>query len=295
MNCIKTLLLLATLNTLSAHAFSDKVLYGKDNRLDYYQIKNSKLKSIANATVALFESYDLDEKGNSYQIYNPTSIGEDRNLCISEPFYNQPAASFCSGFLINKDTIVTAGHCVTTQYECESKYFVFGYHASSKTKTRTKFNKNYVFSCKQLVSRMQDDAGADWAVIRLDRAVKNITPVKLSKKNNVKKGDPIYVIGYPAGLPLKVAAGANVRSVESSYYVANLDTYGGNSGSAVFNAKTNTVTGILVRGENDFENSSNFCKVSYQCDNNDCRGEDVTHINQICKGAPTLCKILGVK
>ena len=36
------------------------------------------------------------------------------------------------------------------------------------------------------------------------------------------------------------------------YFSANLDTYGGNSGSPVFNATDGTVEGILVRGNQDF-------------------------------------------
>ena len=51
----------------------------------------------------------------------------------------------------------------------------------------------------------------------------------------------------------KVAGGAKVRSNNNGvYFVANLDTYGGNSGSAVFNLQTREVEGILVRGENDY-------------------------------------------
>jgi len=66
--------------------------------------------------------------------------------------------------------------------------------------------------------------------------------------------------------------------------VANLDTFGGNSGSAVFNAETGEVEGILVRGENDYvwsdENGSR-CRVPQQCTNDACRGEDVTRITNI--------------
>lgn len=36
----------------------------------------------------------------------------------------------------------------------------------------------------------------------------------------------------PAGLPTKIAGGATMRDASpNGYYVANLDTYGGNSGS----------------------------------------------------------------
>ena len=57
--------------------------------------------------------------------------------------------------------------------------------------------------------------------------------------------------------------------------MANLDTYGGNSGSPVFNAQNNKVEGILVRGETDFV-SNGQCNVSLVCPSTGCRGEDVT-------------------
>ncbi|MEK7233144.1 MAG: S46 family peptidase [Elusimicrobiota bacterium] len=41
----------------------------------------------------------------------------------------------------------------------------------------------------------------------------------------------------------------DVHSSNPGFFVANLDTYGGNSGSAVFNVETNLVEGILLRSE----------------------------------------------
>jgi V8-like Glu-specific endopeptidase len=90
------------------------------------------------------------------------------------------------------------------------------------------------------------------------------------------------VIGHPTGLPTKVSAGANVRSVNDVYFVANLDTFGGNSGSAVFNAETGEIEGILVRGERDYRyNSARGCYVPNTCVNLGCRGEDSTLITNL--------------
>jgi len=67
-----------------------------------------------------------------------------------------------------------------------------------------------------------------------------------------------------------------------SWFTADLDTYGGNSGSPVFNARTHEVDGILVRGEMDFEFHSG-CQKSKRCGKNDCRGEEVTHIEPVIR------------
>jgi hypothetical protein len=79
---------------------------------------------------------------------------------------------------------------------------------------------------------------------------------------------------------MKVAAGAAVRdNTPSAFFVANLDTYGGNSGSPVFNSVTHEVEGILVRGEADFVQQGN-CRVSLVCPSTGCRGEDVTRTTE---------------
>ena len=65
-------------------------------------------------------------------------------------------------------------------------------------------------------------------------------------------------------LPRKYAGGQTsiVRENNNSdYFQANLDAYGGNSGSAVINAETHEVEGILVRGSYDFD-SAGECDIS---------------------------------
>jgi hypothetical protein len=113
-------------------------------------------------------------------------------------------------------------------------------------------------------------------------------PLKVNRSGAPAKGTPIIVIGHPAGLPTKVAGGAAVREVKEGYFTANLDTYGGNSGSAVFNARTGQIEGILVRGENDFVyDSANSCRRSNVCSADGCRGEDVTTIGSLIGNIPT--------
>ena len=46
-----------------------------------------------------------------------------------------------------------------------------------------------------------------------------------------------------------------VRAINPTFFSANLDTFGGNSGSPVFQAGTSTVAGLLVRGAPDYRRS----------------------------------------
>ena len=85
----------------------------------------------------------------------------------------------------------------------------------------------------------------DFALIQLDRKVTDRRILDYRRKGRISKGENLVVIGHPSGLPTKIADGAYVKSLKNKFFRANLDTYGGNSGSAVFNANTGVVEGIV--------------------------------------------------
>ncbi|HZO10808.1 MAG TPA: hypothetical protein VFB48_01705, partial [Nitrososphaeraceae archaeon] len=103
----------------------------------------------------------------------------------------------------------------------------------------------------------------------------------IRKSGKIPDTARVHVIGHPVGLPLKYAAGAQVRDNQSDLYiVCNLDTYGGNSGSPVINDDDPLeIEGILVRGDTDFNQVGN-CQRSNVCPNTGCRGEDVTRATE---------------
>jgi V8-like Glu-specific endopeptidase len=108
-------------------------------------------------------------------------------------------------------------------------------------------------------------------------------PLRLRESGKVSVGERLAVIGYPSGLPLKIADDGVVRRLEKHFFVTNLDTYHGNSGSPVLNAATGVVEGILVRGDEDFVKSSQGCQISKTCSSTGCRGEDVSYITDVKK------------
>jgi len=256
-----------------------KVIYGSDDRKDLYEVTNPNLLKAAQATVALIEEKDIQELSTGMSRLNATSFQQSMGVCSNEPYAKQPTAAFCSGFLVAPDLIVTAGHCIPTQNECNSIKFVFDYAVFNQNIFPEEVVSQNVYGCAQLIHQVQVDEGEDFAVVRLDRAVTDRTPLTYRQSGVAKANDPLVVIGHPSGLPTKVAGGANVRKVESQHLVANLDTYGGNSGSAVLNADTLDVEGVLVRGENDFV-YVNGCAISNKCSDTGCRGEDITKITQ---------------
>lgn len=255
------------------------VVYGEDDRMDLYQVSHMSQLALADSTVALMHDNDLSADGQGTSYISTSNFGKRYNLCESEPYREQGTAAFCSGFLVDDDTLVTAGHCIRNQTACNSIRFVFGFAVKEEGVLPTSVPTQDVYSCKELIRSSVDNYGADFAVVRLDRPVADHRPLRLRQQGEISPGAELVVIGHPAGLPTKVAGGARVRRVESEHLVANLDTYGGNSGSAVFNANTGEVEGILVRGAMDFV-YQNGCRVSNRCADDGCRGEDVTKISE---------------
>lgn len=281
------LLTAARLAVPAAAQVSGQVIYGEDDRIDLWQAKDARLRALADSTVALFQGGDVAVSGERAAL-STQNYGERMGLCKTEPFFEQPMGAFCSGSLVAPDVIMTAGHCVTSPDACAGIKFVFGFGIKEKGADPTSVPAGDVYGCKELLGREQVGDGADWALVRLDRAVTGHRPLKLNKAGDISAGALVVVIGHPAGLPTKIAGGAKVRDASKpGFFVANLDTYGGNSGSAVFNARTGLVEGILVRGEQDYV-YNNGCRVSNKCPSDGCRGEDVTKIANVADKLPGL-------
>lgn len=269
--------------TMVAHAVRSTVIYGEDDRQDYFQVESA-WKTKADATVALMRASSLEVQGTQTKIKS-VPYGQGLGLCTSEPFFEQETAAFCSGFLVAPDTVVTAGHCVRTQQSCDATKFVFGFRLDVAGVLPSTIDSDHVFNCSQMVYSVANPTGEDFAVVKLDRPVPFVAPLSFRARGKASAGDSLKVIGHPSGLPLKIAGGAAVRSVAGEFLVANLDTYGGNSGSAVFNAVTGEIEGVLVRGEMDFV-IKNGCRISNRCDDDKCRGEDVTLFERVLPHIP---------
>ncbi|WP_413570662.1 trypsin-like serine peptidase [Bdellovibrio sp. HCB117] len=256
-----------------------KVIYGDDNRVDVYQVTRADIREIADSTVALIPTRDIQNQGNGLVKILASSYGSSMNLCSDEPFFDQPSAANCSGSLVGEDLIATAGHCISSS-DCSRYAFVFGYKMTDAKTAPETLPEGEVYGCKEIVAREYTSA-QDYALVRLDRPVRGHRVLSLAQ-SAAQPGDAIYVVGHPSGLPTKVADGAQVRAQQGAYFTSNLDTYGGNSGSAVFNARTHEVVGILVRGAQDFTyDRAKQCTVSNRCAETGCRGEDVTNISYI--------------
>jgi len=269
-------------------AVGDKGIYGKDDRVDVVNVTNSTIKKLTESTVALFKASDVDSSGKLTLQPFKSSLHETLQLCSDVRFYNQSIGAFCSGSLIGEDMVMTAGHCVQDAEQCAQTKIVFGFGIrQAGGNTPASVPASEVYSCKSVITQVLDEeTKADYAVIRLDRKVTNHKPLAV-ETGAADKSQKMFVIGHPSGLATKVAANGKMRDdSDPNYYVTNLDTYGGNSGSPVFSQSTYKIIGILVRGGTDYvlkANSNPQCITNYVTGENAGRGEDVTKSSVVVK------------
>ncbi len=255
---------------------NQKVIYGKDARVEVYSAEK-KWQNMAMSTAALIslENLKYNKTRGTYQVSSlgEESMGEKLNLCSDVRFKDQINISTCSGFLVKDDVLLTAGHCATGEMKdiCSSgKYaWVFGYQAKEFQDTRNiEIPKSNIVKCTEVLKATMNRT-IDFAAIKLSRKLKR-KPLKLNKSKDILANEKLVVIGTPWGLPTKVSLDGGIINNKSKYYfTASLDTFQGNSGSAVFNSRTGLVEGILVRGKTDaVSDEDTYCRRVNHCDNN---------------------------
>lgn len=234
-------------------------IYGNDDRVDYYGADEVS-RRLADSTAALFNPSKLvsGDGGRTYTLVAPT-LGDRLNLAEGQNFATQPAGAFCSGVLVGDDLLLTSGHCLAPHPgggPCRDIKIAFGYVVREAGAFPETISGGDVYGCSRVISSVVDPGrGRDYALIKLDRKVTGgRVPLAINRGEPPAPGTAVFTIGSPGGLPLKIAGSARVRSVEagSGYFVADLDTFKGNSGSPVFNASTLMIEGLLSKGGTDY-------------------------------------------
>ena len=256
--------------TSTAMAFGPKVVYGIDNRQEVAEYPDLRFREMALSVAGKVRKFKLRSSrfGENFVDFPHVALSYSQNVCSKERFAEQFTLPHCSGFLIAPDLMMTAGHCVTNQDDCDSSSWVFDYLPQTDY-----LEKKNIYNCARIVQQEVSTSlfkMRDYAIIQLDRKVSaERKPLKLRLEGKAHIGTPLVVIGHPTGLPLKITDNAKIRSFnwvelllpirsiarKRSYFISDLDTFAGNSGSPVFNQNTGVVEGILVQGATDYVNA----------------------------------------
>jgi hypothetical protein len=222
-----------------------------DDRKDWFEIVDKNIKKDFKCVALILMKNGLINKRDGYTTLKTKYYGNFFNLCECELFRDQPvvAVRYFTGFLVKEDIIATANHCANEE-NVTSLRIVFEFKMLAPFTPVKEIPSENIYIGKKIIGNRYKRNGSDWALVKLDRKVKNQETATLSR-GEISSNQVVHSIGHPAGLPLKYTAGANVcDNTNKIYFTANLNICTGNSGSPVFNSDTHEVIGIVVRGYN---------------------------------------------
>ncbi len=265
---LPSLLLACASSSKELETRRQSVIYQKNDLQDYFEVGEQRQRDLVKeSTLALFyrEEVNFDDPYDVQVRAIPSS--ESDKYCPETPYLSQPHGAHCTGTLIADDLVLSAGHCVLSQEDCEKTMFVFDYYLVQEDRVENILSSDDIFYCDELVVReesLEEDgqgliqAYQDYAIVRLDRGVgASRKPVELQlKADSVDEGAPLLQVGTPLGTPIKVDDGASVQlagSIDSGFFLGNTDGFSGGSGSGVYN-EAGRLIGIYGGGRADFSN-----------------------------------------
>ena len=270
-----------------------KIIHGEDNRIQTYNHEDQAIKNLAKSVAIISNKSKLHHFDESHYIFSAPSLGQKLNLCEGQRFKEEPTLGTCSAFLVAKDLVATAGHCVSKDQgseedlasSCRRMRIIFNFtkeeldnnfKITGKAKT---LKKKSVYKCKEVIAHKYKKTKyqlKDYAIIKLDRPVENIGPLRIRKHGAPREKTKLITIGHPLGIPQKISGEARIfpfaKEEDENYFqsflkrrhifYSNLDTFAGNSGSPVINEDTLKVEGIFIGGDEEdfvFEENS-WCR-----------------------------------
>lgn len=282
-------LLSISLHVRAAGSVGVNAIYGSDDRIDILDEKNPEIQ-VMKKSVALIISKDNVEKKLFHSLIRTDVLGESPNLCRDEKFVGQKSISGCTGFLIAPDIMISAGHCFMSESDCTDKIVLFDVTEKEQKEEGYRVTHFNTAFCKEIIDSSFSDE-KDFAIIRLTKK-SNRPTLKLRTKGSLKDNEQVFMLGHPLGTPLKKSEQVAVSdNTHPFFFKAPLDSFSGNSGSPVINARTLQVEGILVRGEEDFlldENNKCYRNRIYDSTRaeDSLRGEGVTRISELLSSLP---------
>lgn len=230
-------------------------IIGEDDRRDEFSEDVSpRLREIARSTAMIIENTNVVDLGDGTVQLSGPSLEESYYMCPGETFGEQSNPGFCSAWLVGPDTIMTNGHCITSQTACENSSFVFDFAITEEGADPTIVPAASVVPCERVLAWDETSlCDVDFALLKLKREVTDRAPVTVRSPDEDFQSDNLVIIGHPFGLPRKYALEGKVIHDGSNGFLTTHDIFGGNSGSAIFDAESGHVQGLVTCGGSNLE------------------------------------------
>lgn len=174
---------------------------------------------------------------------------------------NVSGRRWCSGTLISENLFLSAGHCFDQHPPSWRLPLINGTTdviSNEEIARNMRINFNYQFDPRGVLrSEVKYDVvdlveyrlgSLDFAIVRLAGM-----PGKRFGTGRVALGDPavgqmLAIIGHPAGVPKRIEAGPLTALSGNRVRYNDIDTLGGNSGSAIWHSPAGTIVGVHTNG-----------------------------------------------
>ena len=272
---------------LAISFLASSALYQSDDRKLLTSVSSSKIQGLGKRVALLTFSNDAQTQAHGFgRFYSflGKSFLTGQNLkktiaqsmgapaCPEIKFGNAFRAGNCSAFLLDHQTVITAGHClsqfVASRLNLPKKFriksslksdaypflkdikLVFNHKGKQGSLLGYyKIDNNSVYSVKEITKLTDGIYKDDYAVLKLDRSFHEMVPPIRVKKNSMKiKSFELATIGHPLGLPLIFTDNGYLRDQYIYQFTSTLDTFEGSSGSAVFDKRSGEILGLVSIG-----------------------------------------------
>jgi V8-like Glu-specific endopeptidase len=174
------------------------------------------------------------------------SVAEAVGLCRDERYADEPALGSGTGFLVARDRVLTAGHCVGD--------------VGSRVRVGFGWTDGSVAPVLHEATVVERGADVDWALLALASPLDGVAPLRM-RTTDVSVGARLGMLGHPLGMPMRFAQDGEVVEARDPVRIrTTLDAYAGNSGSPVFDDR-GLVCGMLVAGNPDLKSNGRCFRI----------------------------------